>query len=94
MIARSLGVTQVVCAVNKLDIAEWREERYDQICQTVLPFLKTIGFKENNVQFVPISGLQGTNLNSNKFNPKELIQWYNAESKEAFKQGNCLTDCI
>lgn len=49
MIARSLGVTQVVCAVNKLDIAEWREERYDQICQTVLPFLKTIGFKENNV---------------------------------------------
>ena len=45
IIARSLGVQQLVVAVNKLDMDEWKEERFDQISQEVLPFLESIGFK-------------------------------------------------
>ena len=49
IIARSLGVQQLVIAVNKLDMDEWKEERFDQISQEVLPFLESIGFKKTNV---------------------------------------------
>lgn len=46
LLARSLGVTQVCVAVNKLDLCNWREERYDFIVTSVAPYLKSIGFKE------------------------------------------------
>jgi elongation factor 1 alpha-like protein len=49
-------------AINKLDVAGWKEERYDEIIDKVKPFLIQIGFKESNVHFVPISGLKGLNL--------------------------------
>lgn len=64
ILARSLGVTQVCCGVNKLDIADWSEARFDEICAIVLPFLKGIGYKESNVHFVPISALEGFNLDN------------------------------
>ena len=40
ILARSLGVTQIVVAVNKLDLVDWSQERYDFIFAKVLPFLK------------------------------------------------------
>lgn len=29
IVARSLGVTQLIVAINKLDMVEWKEERFD-----------------------------------------------------------------
>lgn len=51
IIARALGVTQLVCAVNKFDTENWSEERYDEIVQTVLPFLISpgVGYKEDRI---------------------------------------------
>lgn len=62
ILARSLGVTQILVAVNKLDLVDWSQERYEEIVGKVQPFLLSIGFKSENVNFVPISGLQGVNL--------------------------------
>jgi translation elongation factor EF-1alpha len=44
LLARSLGVTQVCVAVNKLDLCNWKEERYDFIVASITPYLKSIGF--------------------------------------------------
>ena len=49
ILARSLGVTQLCVGVNKLDTKEWSEKRYDEICEKIAPFLKSIGFKDQNV---------------------------------------------
>jgi len=76
LLARSLGVTQVCVAVNKLDLCNWREERYDFIVKSVTPYLKSIGFKEQNIYFVPISGLSGINLDETKNKDEELYSWY------------------
>lgn len=78
--ARSLGITQLCIAVNKLDLIDWNEDRYDEICQTVLPYLKSIGYKEQNVNFVPCSGLNGINLESNENLPSSLTKWFNEEN--------------
>jgi elongation factor 1 alpha-like protein len=32
ILARAMGVTQLVCAINKLDRSNWKEEVYDNIC--------------------------------------------------------------
>ena len=44
------------------EIIEWDQSRYEFIMSEVKPFLKSIGFKDENISFVPISGLQGINL--------------------------------
>lgn len=62
ILARSLGVLQVCVAINKLDLIGWSKDRYEFIMSEVKPFLKSIGFKDENISFVPISGLEGVNL--------------------------------
>ncbi len=78
ILARSLGVTQIVVAVNKLDLVEWSQERYDFIFAKVQPYLKQIGFRGENITFVPISGLVGTNLTTKPTAAEEphLVKWY------------------
>ena len=80
-LARSLGVSYVIVAVNKLDSVNWDIERYHQIISVLDPFLKRVGFK--NPIFVPISGLNGDNLIT-KSNIPEL-SWYS---------GPCLLELI
>jgi elongation factor 1 alpha-like protein len=72
ILARSLGVTQICVAVNKLDLVGWSSERYNEIVGKVLPFLKSIGFRQQSIEFVPISGLVGTNLSDSPTDVPEL----------------------
>jgi translation elongation factor EF-1alpha len=67
-----------VVAVNKLDLVDWSQERYDFIFSKVLPFLKQIGFREDNIAFVPISGFFGVNLCSKPTaeEAQTLVSWY------------------
>ena len=43
--ARGLGVTQIIVAMNKLEATDYDEVRYDEIKEQVLPFLIKQGFK-------------------------------------------------
>lgn len=45
MLARSLGVTQLVVAVNKLDAMNWEQARFQNIEQRLSEFLQSTGFK-------------------------------------------------
>lgn len=62
LLLRSLGVQRLVVAVNKLDMVGWSKDRYDEISQEVTGFLKGLGFSEQHVSFIPISGLNGSNI--------------------------------
>ena len=64
LLVRSLGVSQLIIAVNKLDTIEWSKERFDEILAKLRKFLKTqVGFKDSDISYVPVSGLTGANLN-------------------------------
>lgn len=65
MLVRSLGVSQIAVAVNKLDTVNWAKDRFDDIVSKLKPFLKQVGFKEADVTFVPCSGFTGDNLIKN-----------------------------
>ncbi|KAF4334168.1 elongation factor 1-alpha [Fusarium beomiforme] len=62
LLLRSLGVQRLVIAVNKLDMVGWSQERFDEIAQQVNGFLAGLGFQPKNIDFIPISGLNGDNL--------------------------------
>ncbi|KAF9775575.1 hypothetical protein IL306_006316 [Fusarium sp. DS 682] len=62
LLLRSLGVQRLVITVNKLDMVGWSQERFDEIAQQVNGFLAGLGFQPKNIDFIPISGLNGDNL--------------------------------
>jgi len=49
-------------AVNKMDMADWSRERFEEIQQQISGFLTSAGFQPKNITFVPCSGLEGGNI--------------------------------
>ncbi len=83
LLVKSLGVSQLVIAVNKMDMCDWSKERFDEICKKLGSFLiKQVGFKEADITFVPCSGLSGENL-TKPATAANLVAWYNDESLAA-----------
>lgn len=62
LLAYTLGVKQLIVAVNKMDTASYSESRFNEIVKEVTGFLKKIGYNPKTVPFVPISGWQGDNM--------------------------------
>ncbi|XP_038962837.1 HBS1-like protein isoform X4 [Rattus norvegicus] len=75
LLVRSLGVTQLAVAVNKMDQVNWQQERFQEITGKLGHFLKQAGFKESDVAFIPTSGLSGENLTS-RSQSSDLTKWY------------------
>ena len=75
-LARALGITYLIVAVNKLDVINWDQARFIQIKSLLEPFLKKSGFKD--VFFIPISGLNGDNLTTKS--GSSLLNWYTGAS--------------
>ena len=73
LLVRSLGVSQLICAVNKMDTVDWSQERFEEIVKKLSTFLKSSGYKESDVTFVPVSGWTGENLIAPN---KPPIPWY------------------
>ena len=73
-LAFTLGVRQVVVAVNKMDdvTVSWSEERYKEIKDEVSRMLKIVGYKVDKINFIPTSGWTGDNL----VNKSENMGWY------------------
>ncbi|CAG8639712.1 3416_t:CDS:10 [Funneliformis caledonium] len=73
LLVRSLGVQQLIVAINKLDVVNWSQDRYKEIMAKLNPFLTQAGFKKDKVIYVPCSGLTGENLLKRSEN---VLEWY------------------
>jgi len=62
LLAYTLGVKQMICAVNKMDTAEYSNARFDEIVKEVSNYIKKIGYNPKSVAFVPVSGWHGDNM--------------------------------
>jgi len=74
LLARGLGVTQILVAINKLDMEDWSKPRYDEIQAKVKSYLLQQQFAPKRIRFVPLSGLTGENVKSG--NDSKLSAWY------------------
>jgi bifunctional enzyme CysN/CysC/sulfate adenylyltransferase subunit 1 len=69
-IASLLGIQHVVVAINKMDIVDFSEDRYNEIKNQYLEFSKDLNIKD--LHFTPISALKGDNVVSSS----ENMPWF------------------
>ena len=63
LIAKTLGINQLIVAINKLELFDWKKERYDEIVNILQNYLvDELGFDQKKIKFLPLSGLKGENL--------------------------------
>jgi len=64
LLAFTLGVKQLIVAVNKMDSTEpkYSESRFNEIKGEVEKYIKKVGYNPKAVAFVPISGWHGDNM--------------------------------
>ncbi|XP_011100712.1 eukaryotic peptide chain release factor GTP-binding subunit ERF3A isoform X2 [Sesamum indicum] len=77
-LAKTLGVSKLLVVVNKMDepTVKWSKERFDEIESKMVSFLKSSGYNvKKDVQFLPISGLLGTNMKTRV--EKSVCPWWN-----------------
>jgi len=60
----TLGVKQLVVAVNKMDSTEpkYSEARFSEITKEVRAYVKKVGYNPDSVPMIPISGFHGDNM--------------------------------
>ena len=77
-LARTLGVQQLVIAVNKMDATkpEYDEARFKEVQEEVTKLLKSVNYNMDKVQFIPVSALQGDNAAKDKGN----IGWWDGKT--------------
>ncbi|MGN6349911.1 MAG: translation elongation factor EF-1 subunit alpha, partial [Candidatus Nitrosocosmicus sp.] len=71
-LSRTLGVGQIVVALNKMDDAGYTEARYKEVKDIVEKMLKMVGYNTSKVNFIPVSGWKGDNLVKKSQN----MPWY------------------
>jgi elongation factor 1-alpha len=71
-LARTLGVGQMVVALNKTDDVGYAEARYKEVKDIVEKMLKLVGYNTTKINFVPVSGWKGDNL----IKKSENMPWY------------------
>jgi len=73
-IASLLQIEHVVVAINKMDLVEWSEDRFNQIVRDYKDFASRL--KIPQITFIPISALLGDNV----VTPSENMPWYQGSS--------------
>ncbi len=68
-----LGIKQVIVAVNKMDLVDFSEQRFNEICDDYRELAKSLNIEE--IHFKPISALEGDNVVSQS----EKTPWYQGE---------------
>jgi len=61
-LSRTLGVGQMIVAVNKIDTVNYDQAKYEEVQKQVAALLKSVGYKDDQVQFIPMSAYHGDNV--------------------------------
>ncbi|NLN95122.1 MAG: GTP-binding protein, partial [Bacteroidales bacterium] len=69
-----LGIKHVVLAVNKMDLVNYSEEVFENICNDYRGFVSRLNIPD--VDFIPLSALHGCNV----VKKSQKMQWYNGKS--------------
>jgi len=95
LLAYTLGVKQLIVAVNKIDSTEppYSEARFEEIKKEVGSYIKKIGYNPITVPFVPISGWVGDNMLEASTNMTWFKGWA-VERKEGKASGMTLLEAL
>ena len=73
-----LGIKHVVLAVNKMDLVDYNEEVFENICNDYKSFITRLDIPD--IHFIPLSALKGDNIVDASVNMK----WYQGKTMMSF----------
>ncbi|MDR0911165.1 MAG: translation elongation factor EF-1 subunit alpha [Methanobrevibacter sp.] len=73
-LSRTLGINQLVIAINKMDLVDYSEEKFNELKKEVSALIATVGYKD--VPFIPVSAFEGDNIKENSDN----TSWYKGDA--------------
>jgi bifunctional enzyme CysN/CysC len=73
-IAALLGVPRIVLAVNKMDLVDYSQNRFEEIVADFTEFSAKLGIRE--IKFIPVSALEGDNV----VERSGKMEWYGGET--------------
>ena len=71
-LSRTLGVNQLIIAVNKMDMVKYDQKRFEEVKKEMEGLLKSIGYKPEEMPFIPLASFPGDNV----FKKSENMKWY------------------
>ncbi|MBK5191265.1 MAG: translation elongation factor EF-1 subunit alpha [Methanosarcinales archaeon] len=71
-LARTLGVTQLIIAINKMDRVNYDQKSYEDLKKALLELLGSVGYKGEALVFVAVSAFVGENITK----PSEKMKWF------------------
>jgi len=75
-LAKVLGITQLIVAINKMDTVDYSEEKYNTVVNELKAFMKKIGYNVDKIPFVPISAYKGDNIVKNT----DKLSWWKGKT--------------
>ena len=61
-LARTLGINELIVAINKMDLVEYDQGEFDETVTEVEELLKQVQFDPNDATFIPTSAFEGDNV--------------------------------
>ena len=71
-LSMTLGIKQIIIAINKMDMVDYSEDRFNEVKEEVGVLLKSIGRNPAEVPFIPLSAFEGDNIKEKSDN----MPWY------------------
>ena len=74
-LARTLGIGEMIVAINKMDLVDYEEGRYQEVLSEVEDLLKQVRFSVEDAKFIPVSAFEGDNVATRS----DQTDWYDGE---------------
>jgi elongation factor 1-alpha len=74
-LARTLGIGELIVAVNKMDLVDYQESRYKETVSEVKELLGQVQFATEDASFIPVSAFEGDNIAERSDN----TDWYDGD---------------
>jgi elongation factor 1-alpha len=74
-LARTLGIDELIIAVNKMDLVDYGQGAYEDTKDEVNDLLNQVRFNTDDVKYIPVSAFEGDNIAERSDN----TDWYDGE---------------
>ena len=75
-LSMTLGIKQLIIAVNKMDMEDYSEDRFNEVKDEFFTLLKSIGRDPKTTPFIPLSAFEGDNIKEKSDN----MPWYKGDT--------------
>ncbi|WP_308575447.1 GTP-binding protein, partial [uncultured Methanosphaera sp.] len=67
-LSKTLGINQLIIAINKMDVVDYSEDKFNELKDEISKLIASVGFKPSEVPFIPVSAFEGDNITEKSSN--------------------------